>query len=100
VLDRAPLPVATRRGQSARFAAAIDPTMRGQADEVERVEIQPHPTSGYVIRVRLRNDSEELFAYDPTRSRRTVAGVEAQSKLLCLRREAQKPAQVLAEAKD
>ena len=100
VLDRAPLLVATRRGQGARFAAAIDPTTRGQAEEVERVEIQPHQTSGYVICVRLRNDSEELFAYDPTGSRRTVAGVETQSKLLCLRQEAQKPAQVLAEAKD
>ena len=100
VLDRVPLVVATRRGQSARFAAAIAPTVRGQAEEVERVEIQPHQTSGYVIRVRLRNDSEELFAYDPAGSRRTVAGVETQSKLLCLRLETQKPARVLAEAKD
>jgi hypothetical protein len=49
--------------------------IKGQADEVERVEIQPHETGGYVIRVHLRNDAEELFAYDPTRSRRTVAGL-------------------------
>ena len=100
VLDRVPLLLATRRGQSARFAAAIDPILKGQAEEVEGVEIQPHQTSGYVIRVRLWNDAEELFAYDPTGSRRTVAGTETQSKLLCLRQEAQKPAQTLAEAKD
>jgi hypothetical protein len=67
---------------------------------VERVEIQPHETSGYVIRVRLQNNSEELFAYDPTGGRRTVAGVETQSKLLCLRQEAPKPFQVMAEAKE
>jgi hypothetical protein len=74
--------------------------MAGQTEEVERVEIQSHETSGYVICVRLRNHSEELYAYDPAGRRRTVAGVETQSKLLCLRRKAQKPAQVLAEAKD
>ena len=100
VLDRVPLLLATRRGQSARFAAAIDPILKGQAEEVEGVEIQPHQTSGYVIRVRLRNDAEELFAYDPTRSRRSVAGVETQSILVCLRREAQQPARILAEATD
>ena len=100
VLDRVPLLVATRRGQGARFAAAIDPIIQGQADDVEGVEIQPHQTSGYVIHVRLRNDAEELFAFDPTRSRRTVAGLETRSMLVCLRREAQQPARVLAEATD
>jgi len=100
VLDRVPPLVATRRGQSARFAAAIDPTTGLQTDEVERVKMQPHETSGYLIRVRLRDGSEELHAYDPTGGRRSVAGVETQSMLLRRRQEAGKPAHVLAETTD
>ncbi|HOX03849.1 MAG TPA: alginate lyase family protein [Candidatus Paceibacterota bacterium] len=100
VLDRVPMLAATRRGQSACFAAVIDPATKGQADEVDEIEIQPHETSGYVIRVRLSNGAQELFACDPTGNRRTVEGVETQSKLLCLRQESQKPARILWEAKD
>jgi hypothetical protein len=98
VLERIPVAVVTRRGTRARFAAAIDPA-RGQAPgEVAEVSIADDPTSGWVVRVRLRDGSEEIYAYDPAGNARAVEGRETRSKLLCLRREAGGEASVLAEA--
>ena len=98
VLDRVPLLMVTRRGESARFAALIEPTSSGQSGVVEKVEMENHATSGYVIRVQLRDKSEELYAYDPSGSRRVVEGAQTDAKLLCLRRESGQPFQALAEA--
>lgn len=102
VLDRVPLLAVTRQGQSAHFAAAIELTTQGQAAEVESVEIENQATrsaDGYLIRVQLRNQSEEVYAYDPQGATRTVAGIQTESKLLCLRREGQQPFRVFAEVK-
>lgn len=100
VLDRVPLVCVTREGPGARFAAVIDPNGKGEAEEVEKVEIQSHETSGYLIRVQLRNGGEELYAYDPAGAARTVAGLNTHSKLLCLRRENNQRFDMTAEAKD
>lgn len=100
VLDRVPLVFVTREGSSARFAAVIDPAEKGEAEDVEKVEIQNHETSGYLIRVHLRTGGEELYAYDPAGTARSVAGLDTRSKLLCLRRESNRAFQVLAEAKN
>jgi hypothetical protein len=100
VLDRVPLLVVSRRGDGARFAATIELASKGQAGEVESVEIQPQETSGYLIRVLLRNNHEELYAYDPAGARRTVEGLETDSKLLCLRRHEQQPFQPKPERGD
>ena len=99
VLDRVPLLVVTRRGQSARFAAAIELTTKSQAGDVDSVEIQDQQTSGYLIRAQLRNQDEELYAYDPAGAKRMVAGIQTDSKLLCLRRENGQAFRVLSEAK-
>jgi YD repeat-containing protein len=88
----------TRPGTSARFAAAIDPTQGGAPGEVAEVAITDHPASGYLIRVRLRDGSEEVYAYDPAGKARRVEGQETRSKLLCLRREGGGKIDVLGEA--
>ena len=99
VLDRVPLVMVTRHGPSARFSAAINPTSGSAAGEVENVDLQDQPPSGYLIRVRLRNGGEELYAYDPAGASRVVAGLETRSTLLCLRRGTNGSYEVLAEAK-
>jgi hypothetical protein len=99
VLDRVPVLAVTRRGQSARFAAAIELAASDQAGEVASVQIQDEKTGGYLIRVQLRNQGEELYAYDPAGNMRMVAEIQTKSKLLCLRRENEQPFHALAEAK-
>jgi hypothetical protein len=84
-------------GFHGHFDAVIYPTKGGGPDEVEGVECLDHPAGGWLIRIRLRDGADELYAYDPSASRRTVEGVETGSKLLCLRREHGKACQVLAE---
>lgn len=100
VLDRVPVLAVTRRGQSALFAAAVEFKAKGQEEDVEGVEIEGEADIGYLIRVRLRNKGEELYAFDPNGGRRTVAGVQTESKLLCLRSENGQPLRVLSETKD
>lgn len=100
VLDRVPLVMVTRHGPGARFAAAINPTIGDAEAEVESVELRNQETSGYLIRVRLRNGHDELYAYDPAGARRTVAGIETRSTLLCLRRMSNGSYEVVLEAKD
>lgn len=100
VLDRVPLVAVTREGSTARFAAVIDPTGKGDAEDVERVEIRSHEVSGYLIRIQLRGGGEELYAYDPDGAVRTVAGLNTRSTLLCLRREADQSFQIIVEAAD
>ena len=97
VLDRVPLVFVTRRGQAARFAAAIEPVAGDGPEEIEDVAFVDHETSGYVIRIRLRDGGEEVYAYDPKGAARNVEGIETGSKLLCLRREASGEYEVLAE---
>ena len=87
VMDRVPLVFVTRRGKAASFAAAVDPTRGKEAGEVEDISIADHETSGYTVRVRLRDGSEEVYAYDPEGKPRKVEGVTSRAKLLCLRRE-------------
>jgi hypothetical protein len=96
---RIPLLCVTRRGPRARFAAAIDPSVGETPGEVEDVTITDHVTSGTLIRVRLRDRSEEIYAYGPAGNARTVEGRQTRSKLLCLRREAGGETRVLAEAR-
>jgi Heparinase II/III-like protein/Alginate lyase len=98
VLDRAPVLMVTRRGQSACFAAAIELATKDHPAEVAGVEIEDEKTGGYLIRVRLRDQGEELYAYDPAGTKRMVAEVQTDSKLLCLRREHQQSFHVFAEA--
>jgi len=86
VLDRVPLIFVTRRGRSTSFAAAIDPTQGEAAGEVEGIAIADHETAGYVVRVRLRNGGEEVYAYDAKGRERTVEGLATKAKLLCLSR--------------
>jgi len=99
VLVRIPLLVVTRHGTKARFAAAIDPTPGDGPGEVEEVTMADHATSGSIIRARLRDGSEEIYAYDPAGKARTVEGMPTRTKLLCLRREKGGPASVMGEAK-
>ncbi len=99
VLDRVPVLVVTRRGQNARFAAALELTTKDRTAEIESVEIEDQKTSGYLIRVQMRNKAEELYAYDPAGATRTVAGIQTDSKLLCLRSENGQTFRVLSEAK-
>jgi hypothetical protein len=100
VLDRVPLLCVTREGAGALFASVIDPTGKSETEEAEKVEIQKHETSGYLIRVQLRTGGEELYAYDPAGAERTVAGLKTNSKLLCLRRENGQPYRIVADAKN
>jgi len=98
IMDRVPLVFVTRRGQEARFAATIEPVMDGRTEKIQDVAFLAHETSGYLIRVRMRDGSEEIYAYDPEGTARNVEGIETQSKLLCLRREGGGDYQILAEA--
>jgi oligo-alginate lyase len=87
ILDRIPLFMVTRRGQTARFAATIEAAAQDQPGLVDAVDVQDQGTTGLVIHVRLRTGVDELYAYDPTGAARTVANIETHSKLLCLRRD-------------
>ncbi len=98
IMDRVPLVFVTRSGQGARFAATIEPVTGEQTAEVEDVVFLDHETSGYLIRIRMRDGGEEVYSYDPDGGTRNVEGVETQSKLLCLRRAANGDYEVLAEA--
>ena len=69
-----------------------------QTADIEDVTFLDHETSGYLIRISMRDGSEEVYAYDPKGIARNVKGIETQSKLLCLRRENAGDYHVLAEA--
>ena len=99
VMDRVPLVFVTRRGKVASFAAAVDPTRGRETGEVEDISIADHESSGYTVRVRLRDGSEEVYAYDPQGKPRKTEGVTSRAKLLCLRRETGGIFQTLTEAK-
>jgi len=98
VIERVPLIFVTRSGQEARFAATIEPVTGDQTAEIEDVAFLDHETSGYLIRIRMRDGGEEVYAYDPEGIARNVEGIETQSKLLCLRRESVGDYHVLSEA--
>jgi hypothetical protein len=99
VLDRVPVLVVSRRGGSARFAAAIELAPKGQVGEIAGVEIRDDESGGSLVRVLLRGQGEELYSYNPAGTLRTVGGIRTESKLLCLRRKNGQAYQELAEAK-
>jgi hypothetical protein len=96
-MDRVPLLFVTRTGQEARFAAVIEPVLGDKTAEIEEITFSDHETSGYLVRIRMRDGSEELYAYDPEGITRNVEGHETLSKLLCLRRKDAEDYRVLAE---
>ncbi len=98
IMDRVPLVFVTRSGQEARFAATIEPVMDDQTAEIEDVAFLDHETSGYLIRIRMQDGGEEVYAYDPEGTTRNVEGIETRSKLLCLHRKGIGGYEVLAEA--
>jgi len=97
IMDRVPLMFVTRSGQEARFAATIEPVVGDGTLQIEDVAFLDHETNGYLIRIRMQDGGEEVYAYDPEGITRNVEGVETQSKLLCLRREEMGDYEVLVE---
>jgi len=97
ILDRVPLVFVTRRGQKATFAAAIEPVNGDEPSEIESVEILDHETSGYLIRIRMRDGAEEIYSYDPEGAVRNVAGMETRSKFLCLHWASSGQCRIMAE---
>lgn len=97
VLDRVPLIFVTRQGQDARFAAVIEPVRSNESSDVVDVAILDHETSGYLIRIKLRDGRDEVYSYDPKGIARNVEGIETYSKLLCLQRENSGQYKILAE---
>ncbi|MDP6039342.1 MAG: heparinase II/III family protein, partial [Candidatus Latescibacteria bacterium] len=98
VLDRIPVVLVTRQGEHATFAAAIQPVAKGGDAPVDGVSLQQRDKGGFVFRVGLRGGGEELYAYDPQRRTRQLAGIETSAKLLCIRRGGGQGVQVLAES--
>jgi hypothetical protein len=99
VLDRVPVLVVSRHGRSARFAAAIELAPKRQSGEIAGVEIRDDESGGSLVHVLLRNQGEELYAYNPAGTQRTVGGIRTESKLLCLQRKNGQAYRELAEAK-
>jgi hypothetical protein len=96
VLERVPLIYVTRNGQKAFFAVVIEP-VSGEG-QVKAVRFEKHKTSGYLIRIQLNDEGEELYSYDPDGNARKIEGIETRSKLLCLRREKGEVYKVLADS--
>jgi hypothetical protein len=97
VLDRVPLVFVTRQGQNAQFVAVIEPISGHKLSDVLDVSILDHETSGYLIRIALRDGRDEIYAYDPKGMVRNVEGIETKSKLLCLQRESYGQYRIMAE---
>jgi hypothetical protein len=98
VMDRVPLVFVTRSGQEARFAATIEPVVGNGTAQIEDVAFLDHEANGYLIRIRMQDGGEEVYAYDPEGTTRNVEGIGTRSKLLCLRREEMGDYKILAEA--
>jgi hypothetical protein len=97
IMDRIPLVFVTRSGQEARFAATIEPVVVDGTAQIKDVAFLNHETNGYLIRIRMQDGGEEVYAYDPEGTTRNVEGIGTHSKLLCLRREEMGDYRILAE---
>src|SRR5262249_54276034 len=98
VLVRIPLLCVTRHGTRGRFAAAIDPARGDTPGEVQEVTLSDDTTSGYLLRVRLRDGSEEIYTYDPVGKERIVEGMRTGARRLGMRGEGGGRVKVLGEA--
>ena len=97
VLHRVPLICITRRGQSARFAAVIEPVPANGSAQVQDVSFKESEAGSYEVHLQLSDGTKEVASYDPKGRRRVIAGIESQAQLLYLSQNVAGEFTVLAE---